>query len=390
MTTLLILQISGAVFTAGGLVHKVIKGNKAQPPPVTQGRLSVLKQLDWFFIIGGLLTTIVSLIIQSDNSQKAAVRAQNQASNQIQLLKGTLTGVYRIITRFDDLSFSVTYELPKSNYFAPVFGKMFETSPLRGLPLPLPKEPSTDTPDVHSSSVIGVYLRNNNPVAISWSESDIQFPLPDKSYLFVNPHSTNRQAILQAINFFCNPQLSLLIRSRKHHSEYFNVEGTNLLRSANLIYLPNSQEVFIRWVFDCPKKYWKQTKGMSSLPDFANATMTQSLLTGVPEWLMAMAPVSAKLTLDRSEICIDRFYRYDGAPPPAGLRIILEEPAKGDAPEKNNEFVQSATLPEDVIFNSKNLTDTTKQAEKLKARSSDGGNHKFYSKLPDDSELLDY
>lgn len=382
MTLLLALKIGGALIASGAVAHKLITSDAAPPttPPTRVSRL--VKQMEWFFIVVGLLIAIISNIIESDNSQKANTRAQIQASNELQIMKITLNGVYRMVTRFDKMSFLVTYELPKSNYFVPTLEKRFASSPLRYMAIPNSAEKRKNQPNIYSANIVGYIETNNTTVTVSWSEGDTEFPLPDKAQYFANSNSENAQEIVKAIAFFCKPDLSLRIQSQKHSDEHLYIDGTNFMRSATLIYRPDSNKILIQWVFDCPKECWKQTKEMCSLPDLQNAILSHSVLAGVPEWLKDMKPISAKLVLDHNEIQIPEFHKYRALPsPPKELRMMAVR-VRQIVPTDNAH--ETSILP----LKSTEIASTNRSPQQpASTLISFDVEHTYYSNLPD--ELFD-
>jgi hypothetical protein len=153
MNALLILKISGAILSAGGLGHKAMKANSSStqhsdataPDPeypdniIEENRAKRVNAAEWVFIIGGLLITVLSYTIEGENTQRVTIQNQIQSSNQMvrtiqqvdmarvsiaelenqrQEMERSFRYMQRLVTPLSSLTVTLSYEIPTNSPWA--------------------------------------------------------------------------------------------------------------------------------------------------------------------------------------------------------------------------------------------------------------------------------
>ena len=316
------------------------------------------------FIISGLGVNLAATAIDQRQTAARNEAANAQTAKQLWNAEESLNYLERLGTRFETLSFSVTFRLsPYRDYRPPdeLLRELFPDLPYKAQigrtfsedifgktnVLHLDLDLSTDDLDAYLASLSGhsidndvlglkfiyipqVYLNlvaANSPRRYLHHSGDFsRFPMfrftkvhragvevfepyPAHYTGYKGPMPMNVIKPMRARPGYDMPNFKDLYFAKAASTEGdMFVLATNCNRIAHFTFNPASKELLVQLDFDCPKAGWEQTEWMTSLPDLGNAILFLGV-TNVPQNRPnRVVPVSGKFTFGRTTITITNFF----------------------------------------------------------------------------------
>jgi hypothetical protein len=329
---LTILKLSG-IIVAGALG---ILGTVTETRNKETGRLTRWGKWALKLTIAGFLTALGAQIAEQFKGQRDSQKSQNLTNRQLIKTEQSLKYLERIATRFDTLSFSVTYELEATNYFfdplwefihtftgpgnlsspAAISADLHSLKESQAVSQTFAGKGSNSEQTVYSLNIVG-YRDSSNSNTECYSlginnAGGIEFFLPPKRDLlsYLKDNSTPLPEFDKVLDFLAGPRCSIALYT--HQSAILRtpdlyVLATNLMEPPKLVYYPNPKTLTITWVFSCPKSDWKQPKRMLSLPDLANASLCHSILDAPPQIAGHLRAIDGELTVDLTKVQLRDF-----------------------------------------------------------------------------------
>jgi hypothetical protein len=327
----------GGIIVSGALG---ILGTVTETRNKRTGRLTRWGKWALSLTIAGFATALLAQIAEQVKGQRDSQKAQNITNLQLQRAEESLNYLERLGTRFEMLSFTITYRLTTNNsefalvreclskFIADSLPGLSQAKKINSATPPHANNLYSDilsfpSPDQRLREPIGqnivgyanpTFGTNSYHLVVSVSDSGvIQFALSNDDLLtLLSSFSTNATSH-DSLSFIFSPQVYLRLIAAISPMAY-EVKGdlfilaTNRNRVARFEFVPASREILVQLTFDCPKATWEQTKWMSSLPDLANAVLFIGVTNTMQE---AIVPVTGSFTFDVTTVTATNFLRCD-------------------------------------------------------------------------------
>ena len=312
------------------------------------------------FIIGGLVVNLAATAIDQKQTVARNDAANAQTAKQLRDTEASLNYLERLGTRFETLSFTVTFRLHEfPNEFLsklfPDLADMFwntNTPVSTSIGYPINRDLSRDNVGTMLTSLTKRSIGNDlfgfefiykpqvylNLVAATSPERHLHhskdFYMSARSYDYIKIvrdfHtiitpiliSTNTTYVPIDLMLMDLPTSESVIKPMGYDlpdPKYFYfgenastkgdlfVLATNCNQTAHFTFIPASKELFVQLDFDCPKTSWEQTAWMESLVDLGKAILFLNVANVPESQRNRIVPVSGKFTFDRTTITVTNF-----------------------------------------------------------------------------------
>jgi len=329
---LTILKLSG-IIVSGALG---ILGTVTETRSKKTGRLTPWGKWALSLTIAGFGTALLAQIAEQVKGQRDNQIAQDRTNRQLEEADKSLKYLERLATRFDTLSFSVTYELDETNsFFEPLMNFIGRIIPMdnrftqsatntslnssitnQAMSQTFAENGSNTESGTFSENVAGYHM-NSDQTFVTFSvglngAGGFEFFLPTRRELLtlLNSDSTPSPEFDKLFDFLNGPHFSIALYTPQNtipRTPDLYVLATNLVEPPKLVYYANPEKLTITWVFSCPKSNWKQPKRILALPDLVNGSLCHSLLNEPTQISGHLLAVDGELIVDLTKIRLRDF-----------------------------------------------------------------------------------
>ncbi len=314
---LTILQVLGIALAAGAAIANLLKSKGIEeirtPSLIYGGADSITRRLTreakigvWCLIAGVTVSLVAKIVEQylnnksSRETQQANTSQLQRAGEQLRLARKSLMGVERLLTRFDSISFAITYQLDPTNV---CFSPLVEWAKTL-----IPSDLETNS---HTSNIRGSHEEGSNTVSFSLSSDFKEITCQVMPEILSNRFNTNslpKPAFEELLNFIFTPKFAVIFYAADNadaaDTPDLYLPVSNLSQMPLIIYNRELRTLLISWNFDCPQSDWGQTKRIRSLPDLANAECYHCPLFVPTAMSTNIRPFACRITFDLTPINI--------------------------------------------------------------------------------------